>query len=533
LEEWTASIWYYSPHPSSKTAGFQNNIIREFSQREPLTLNFVIALSPGNIVHTAAWNQDRAESLGNGFLIKNTDLFVWSPRKWNHLLARYKDNTITVFHNGEIVLSTPFQTAHIPNPGRRVLNIGEGMIIDDLQIWNTALPDDEVARIHTFDPISFNQHPNGGVAILGAPVALSASVIGEGPFTYQWYFNNNPLQGATEPSLLIPSIQYEDQGQYALQVSDNGFIKTSNTASLVVQGTPKIIDHPQSASYERDQPVLLSVSSLGSEIFTYQWFFNGRPFFGATEETLTILKAIEDLSGEYYVVVMNEYGEATSEVATISIQFIDNDSDGLGNWQESELGTDPESADTDNDGLSDWVETMETKTNPTLSDTDSDGISDWDELSEDNGYITNPKVADSDGDGLSDGEEVLRETYPTNPLVSDTDNDGLSDFKEVQLGINPTSGDTDGDGLGDADEVEFGYDPNTATEAPEGSMEIFRAVELRFFTLPGQTYQLHKSNDLETWESFEEPFVAGGGFYSTFVRQEEGSLFWQLFRVLE
>jgi hypothetical protein len=99
---------------------------------------------------------------------------------------------------------------------------------------------------------------------------------------------------------------------------------------------------------------------------------------------------------------------------------------------------------------------------------------------------TDPFISDTDGDGLADGEEVLRETFPTNPLATDTNDDGLSDLNELVLGINPTKPDTDGDGLGDADEVRHGFDANVATEAPEGHMEIFRAVELQFFTLPGK-----------------------------------------------
>ena len=150
------------------------------------------------------------------------------------------------------------------------------------------------------------------------------------------------------------------------------------------------------------------------------------------------------------------------------------------------------------------------------------------ELSGSLGCVTDPLISDTDGDGLSDGDEVLRETFPTNPLVTDTDGDGLSDLNEVVLGINPTKPDTDGDGLGDADEVRHGFDANVATEAPEGHMEIYRAVELQFFTLPEKAYQLLRSNDLVTWEAPGDPFVSEGGYFSIFVRQEEGEVYWKL-----
>ena len=73
--------------------------------------------------------------------------------------------------------------------------------------------------------------------------------------------------------------------------------------------------------------------------------------------------------------------------------------------------------------------------------------------------------------------------------------------------------------------------PTNPTEAPEGNMEIYPAVALEFFTLPGSTYQLQQSTDLESWESNGELFLAQGGFQSIFIRQEATAVFWQLVRV--
>src|SRR5207247_5691563 len=53
-------------------------------------------------------------------------------------------------------------------------------------------------------------------------------------------------------------------------------------------------------------------------------------------------------------------------------------------------------------------------------DSDGDGLPDWVEIM----IGTDPFNPDTDGDGLSDGDEVLR--YHTNPLKPDTDGDGYS-----------------------------------------------------------------------------------------------------------
>lgn len=156
----------------------------------------------------------------------------------------------------------------------------------------------------------------------------------------------------------------------------------------------------------------------------------------------------------------------------LRIDNIDLDDDGLTNYQEGKLGTNPRNPDTDGDGLNDANEVDVHNTDPTKADTDSDGLSDYDEIvthktnptdidtdddglndgSEITNYQTDPFTADTDEDGLSDGDEILK--HNTNALVIDTDKDGLEDGDEVnEHKSDPTVPDSDGDGLTDYDEV--------------------------------------------------------------------------------
>lgn len=64
-------------------------------------------------------------------------------------------------------------------------------------------------------------------------------------------------------------------------------------------------------------------------------------------------------------------------------------------------------------------------------DDDSDGLTNGEEAN----LGTNINVADSDGDGLGDGEEV--NDHNTNPLKPDTDGDGFTDGEEVLAGSDP------------------------------------------------------------------------------------------------
>jgi len=97
--------------------------------------------------------------------------------------------------------------------------------------------------------------------------------------------------------------------------------------------------------------------------------------------------------------------------AALSIR-IDDDSDGLCNAAENNLGTNPDVMDTDGDGTSDSQEVLDYETDPLDPDTDDDGLTDGQEVVEE----TDPLDPDTDDDGLTDGEEVLNGTNPLQPV---------------------------------------------------------------------------------------------------------------------
>lgn len=95
-------------------------------------------------------------------------------------------------------------------------------------------------------------------------------------------------------------------------------------------------------------------------------------------------------------------------------------------------------------------------------DPDEDGLTNFEEFQ----LVTDPQNPDTDGDGLNDGDEV--HTHHTNPLSSDTDVDGLTDGEEINIyGTNPLLGDTDGDGFLDGLEVTHESSPLLASSTPD------------------------------------------------------------------
>jgi len=116
----------------------------------------------------------------------------------------------------------------------------------------------------------------------------------------------------------------------------------------------------------------------------------------------------------------------------------DREPDGLIDWDEWALGTDPERADSDGDTVVDGDEAVDGQ----AIDTDGDGLIDpLDDDDDDDGLRTAYELSiDADGDGHPD-LDIDRDRVP-NHLDTDTDGDGWTDLEEGR-------GDRDGDGVPD------------------------------------------------------------------------------------
>ena len=149
----------------------------------------------------------------------------------------------------------------------------------------------------------------------------------------------------------------------------------------------------------------------------------------------------------------------------------DTDDDGLNDYVESQLRTDPANADTDADGLTDGAEVNLHKTNPLVADTDKGSVNDGVEVArgtdplkagDDVQVVVAPIPVDTDDDGLTDAQET---TLGTDPAKADTDNDGLTDGAEVNLHkTDPLVADTNKGSVNDGSEIANGTDPLDGTD---------------------------------------------------------------------
>jgi hypothetical protein len=125
------------------------------------------------------------------------------------------------------------------------------------------------------------------------------------------YFEGNaPSLG--EGVFVSPSVIYYRQGTFGWTNPWGG------RPATVWTEFPNIIEQPKSRFVMEGDSVTFSVSAVGREPLSYQWYKEGVLLEGVTGTKHTIESvSVEDL-GNYTVVVSNELGQVTSDIAVLS-----------------------------------------------------------------------------------------------------------------------------------------------------------------------------------------------------------------------
>jgi hypothetical protein len=75
---------------------------------------------------------------------------------------------------------------------------------------------------------------NGTIGVWGQQATLSVSAWGSGELTYQWYKAGQAVSGATNDTLIFPSLQITNAGLYSVVVTSQYGAVTNTSAELVV-----------------------------------------------------------------------------------------------------------------------------------------------------------------------------------------------------------------------------------------------------------------------------------------------------------
>ena len=97
-----------------------------------------------------------------------------------------------------------------------------------------------IVHLTLADPLITVQ-PASQMAQLGTNLLLSVSAVGSSPLSYQWYWGDTLIPGATTSSLLVSNLSWPEQGNqffYGVVVSNSAGSVTSATAIVTVSSAP-------------------------------------------------------------------------------------------------------------------------------------------------------------------------------------------------------------------------------------------------------------------------------------------------------
>ena len=151
--------------------------------------------------------------------------------------------------------------------------------------------------------------PTGGTINPGSNFTFT--VVATGATGYQWKLNDNDIPGANNSTYTIAGATESNQGTYTVVVSNLAGSTTSEPVELLINDPVVIVTDPQDWPVPLGTQVTFSINVTGTAPITYQWRRNGDNINGATNPTLDVIAASNNL-GSYTVVVNNIVGIAAT-----------------------------------------------------------------------------------------------------------------------------------------------------------------------------------------------------------------------------
>jgi hypothetical protein len=180
----------------------------------------------------------------------------------------------------------------------------------------------EPATLDVLFNAEISQQPIDGTGSVGGSVSFEVAAIGNPTPTYQWFRGTTAISDATSATLSLPSLLLSDNGaSFYVEVSNSANPLQSTVVTLTVNEGAAISTQPQSVTVTEGLAASFSVVATGNPAPTYQWMKGGVAISGATAATLEFTTTARADSGLYTVVVDNGVGTATSDPATLDVQF--------------------------------------------------------------------------------------------------------------------------------------------------------------------------------------------------------------------
>ena len=246
---------------------------------------------------------------------------------WMHLAGTADGQFYRLYTNG-VLAATATGGPTGTNAAPMFIGGADGVFMDEVSLYNQVLTANEIAAIYRAGsagkcsgatPPAILLPPQSQSAFAGSLVNLSVTAGGSAPLLYQWWRNASPLSGSTNSSLTFTNAADANAGTYWVVVANGLGMATSAVARLVIQDVAPVIGgQPRSVTTIAGEDAVFSVTARGTPPLTYQWWHGSAPIPGGTASTLVINNVGGSNTGEYWVMVRNPAGSATSSVATLA-----------------------------------------------------------------------------------------------------------------------------------------------------------------------------------------------------------------------
>lgn len=164
----------------------------------------------------------------------------------------------------------------------------------------------------TLAPQSATVNPGERAVFTAAAESLS-------PVSYQWFKDNQPIQGAVYPTLELESAQEIDEGSYAVAITNVAGASRSDAVALMVNDPVKIILQPVTQRVNQNENTLFEVVATGTAPLSYQWRKDRQPISHANASSYSITNAQLQDVGVYDVIITNIVGSAPSDPAELIV----------------------------------------------------------------------------------------------------------------------------------------------------------------------------------------------------------------------
>lgn len=160
--------------------------------------------------------------------------------------------------------------------------------------------------------------PLSQTVVVGTNVNFSVTATGSN-LVYQWQFNGANINGATNTSYALGTVQTNNAGNYSVVVTNVAGVAISSNAWLTVNAPPSFTAQPTNQTVNQGTNITFTASVTGTSPLSYQWRFNGTNIVGATTNTYSIASVQPTNAGIYSVVVTNIAGSIASTNALLTI----------------------------------------------------------------------------------------------------------------------------------------------------------------------------------------------------------------------